>query len=71
MTRQSIVERTLALLVLLAVWISWPAAQPTPEEQREEAIIQRFLTGLEKNPRRGAALDRIYGYHVDGSSNPA
>src|SRR5579875_2355700 len=44
-----------------------PAAQ-TPEEQREEQIIKRFLTVLEKNPRRGTALDRIYGYHVERGS---
>ena len=43
----------------------------TPEEQREEQIIKRFLTVLEKNPRRGTALDRIYGHHVErGSLEP-
>jgi tetratricopeptide (TPR) repeat protein len=57
-----------ALVVLLAVWMAGPAQQPTPEEQREQKIIQRFLTVLEKNPRRGTALDRIYGYHVERGS---
>src|SRR5262245_61211664 len=37
----------------------------TAEEQREQLIIKRFLSVLEKNPRRGTALDRIYGYHVE------
>ena len=28
----------------------------------------RFLSLLEKNPRRGTALDRVYGYHVERGS---
>jgi tetratricopeptide (TPR) repeat protein len=35
------------------------------EEAREQGALQRFLTLLEKNPRRGTALDRVYGYHVE------
>ena len=27
--------------------------------------MERFLSLLEKNPRRGTALDRVYGYHVE------
>ncbi|MGP0063330.1 MAG: DUF1583 domain-containing protein [Isosphaeraceae bacterium] len=35
------------------------------EEAREQRAMQRFLSLLEKNPRRGTALDRVYGYHVE------
>ena len=27
--------------------------------------MERFLSLLERNPRRGTALDRVYGYHVE------
>ena len=61
-----------ALAILLTGWIAWSAAekpaQPTAEEQREQQIIERFLTVLEQNPRRGVALDRIYGFHVERGS---
>src|SRR5262245_23586941 len=40
----------------------------SPEEQRERQVIDRFLSVLEKNPRRGTALDRVYGYHVERGS---
>jgi tetratricopeptide (TPR) repeat protein len=35
------------------------------EEQREQAAIERFKKVLEANPRRGVALDRLYGFHVE------
>lgn len=35
------------------------------EEQRQVQIAERFVTVLERNPRRGTALDRIYGHHVE------
>ncbi len=47
------------------------AAEPaplSPEEERERQIQERFLGILEKNPRRGTALDRVYGYHVERGS---
>ncbi|HEV7223201.1 MAG TPA: tetratricopeptide repeat protein, partial [Pirellulales bacterium] len=40
-------------------------AQDDADEVRERQIIERFLAVLEKNPRRGTALDRIYGYYVE------
>ena len=65
MTRHGKAAMALALVILLASWMAWQAAeQPeplTPEEQRDQQIIKRVLTVLEKNPRRGTALDRIYG----------
>ncbi|WP_422924867.1 DUF1583 domain-containing protein [Singulisphaera sp. PoT] len=45
-----------------------PSAEISAEETRERTIIDRFVTLLEKNPRRGTALDRIYGYHVERGS---
>ena len=38
------------------------------EEAREQRSMERFLSLLEKNPRRGTALDRVYGYHVERGS---
>ncbi len=52
-----------ALLVLAAGQAA--RAQDDADEARERQIIERFMTVLEKNPRRGTALDRIYGYHVE------
>ena len=41
---------------------------PRPTEAREQRSMERFLSLLEKNPRRGTALDRVYGYHVERGS---
>ncbi|MBS0202102.1 MAG: DUF1583 domain-containing protein [Planctomycetes bacterium] len=41
------------------------AQEPDPEETREAGIVARFVTVLEKNPRRGTALDKVYGFHVE------
>ncbi|MFV1963987.1 MAG: DUF1583 domain-containing protein [Pirellulaceae bacterium] len=35
------------------------------EEQKQIQIAERFLTVLNGNPRRGTALDRVYGHHVE------
>jgi tetratricopeptide (TPR) repeat protein len=72
------------LLLALSVRTAWTAAQapkrpePPPaaeepagesaEEAREKAIAERFRKVLETNPRRGTALDRLYGYHVERGS---
>ena len=42
-----------------------PADPAAAEEARELRGMERFLSLLEKNPRRGTALDRVYGYHVE------
>ena len=44
-----------------------------PDEADETAIEQakvlsRFMTVLEKTPRRGTALDRVYGHHVENGT---
>jgi tetratricopeptide (TPR) repeat protein len=46
-----------------------PVADPAAaEDAREERAMQRFLAILEKNPRRGTALDRVYAFHVERGS---
>ncbi|HUE70745.1 MAG TPA: DUF1583 domain-containing protein [Pirellulaceae bacterium] len=45
-----------------------PAADVDDEVARQQKIVERFVTVLEKNPRRGTALDRIYGFHVEGGT---
>ncbi|XZE19650.1 DUF1583 domain-containing protein [Pirellulaceae bacterium SH449] len=37
----------------------------TEEERRQVEAVARFVTVLEKNPRRGTAFDRVYGHHVE------
>ncbi len=38
------------------------------EEMRQIKTAERFLSILERNPRRGTALDRVYGHHVEFGS---
>ena len=45
-----------------------PAAEIDAESARQQQIVDRFLTVLERNPRRGTALDRIYGFHVENGT---
>ncbi|WP_425618770.1 DUF1583 domain-containing protein [Anatilimnocola sp. NA78] len=35
------------------------------ELAKQQAIIERYLTVLEKNPRKSTALDKIYGFYVE------
>src|SRR5882672_10808859 len=49
-------------------------SQPPPDSETDEdlarrkQIVDRFLTVLERNPRRGTALDKIYGFHVENGT---
>lgn len=48
---------------------SWLCADESdPEEIKEKSVTDRFVVVLEKNPRRGTALDKVYGYHVERGS---
>ncbi|MBC8113482.1 MAG: tetratricopeptide repeat protein, partial [Candidatus Saccharimonas sp.] len=38
------------------------------EDARELAIVERFVAVLEKSPRRGTALDKVYAFHVERGS---
>src|SRR5262249_48226774 len=42
-----------------------PKDDPSAEEAKEKTVAERFRKVLETNPRRGTALDRLYGYHVE------
>jgi tetratricopeptide (TPR) repeat protein len=57
----------LTLTLVLGMGMVLPALtdDPTPDEQREQQVAERFQGVLEKSPRRGTALDRLYGYHVE------
>src|SRR5690349_8906228 len=39
-----------------------------PEETREREVAERFFSVLERNPRRGTALDKVYAFHVEHGS---
>ena len=57
--------------VLMATLTAFPlCAQDVPadEDTRERAVIERFVAVLEKNPRRGTALDKVYAFHVERGS---
>jgi tetratricopeptide (TPR) repeat protein len=59
----------LILTVTARAQESTPAADPgAAEAAREVRAMERFLSLLEKNPRRGTALDKVYGYHVERGS---
>ncbi len=45
-----------------------PDDAASAEDAREQRGMERFLSLLEKNPRRGTPLDRVYGYHVERGS---
>lgn len=67
-----------AFLVLAAIWAMQSPHSPglrvraqdekekvDEEDAKDRALAERFRRVLETNPRRGTALDRIYGYHVE------
>ena len=72
----------LCWLVLMASAHSAPALYAAPqiisenssadelsdEEIQQIKTAERFFSILEKNPRRGTALDRVYGHHVEFGS---
>jgi tetratricopeptide (TPR) repeat protein len=60
---------------LMSVWcvslLGTLAAQengPDEELARQQKVVERFVTVLEKNPRRGTALDRVYGFYVESGA---
>ena len=42
-----------------------PQDELSAEEAKSIKIADRFFTILEKSPRRGTALERVYGHHVE------
>ncbi|NOX57192.1 MAG: tetratricopeptide repeat protein, partial [Planctomycetes bacterium] len=70
--RSMVVSLTVA--GLLSVWsgpvihLAAPAGESSfgaAENAAQRRVMQRFLAILEKKPRKGVALDRVYGYHVE------
>jgi tetratricopeptide (TPR) repeat protein len=49
----------------IAIWIYGPAGQQPGEDPQQE-IVERFMQILERNPRRGTALDRTYAHYAEG-----
>lgn len=43
-------------------------SRPPEKASEQEQIAERFLAVLEKNPRRGTALDKVYGLHVENGT---
>src|SRR5579863_8451547 len=44
------------------------AATADTDDEKQRQAAERFLVVLEKTPRRGTALDRLYGYHVEAGT---
>ncbi len=62
----------LGMICAFALALAGPIAGPVAPARGQEAedaaelkVMERFLAVLEKTPRRGTALDRVYGYHVE------
>jgi len=54
------------LLLSLLVHANAPAdVSLTEAERREQQVVERFWTLLERTPRRGTSFDRVYGHYVD------
>jgi tetratricopeptide (TPR) repeat protein len=62
-----LVWAVLAIAALSATARSAPPGSDAAKAdvERDRAVVDRFLALLERNPRRGTALDRVYGYHVE------
>lgn len=64
------------LMVLSVTWSGLPGScfvvadetELSEEEIRQIKTAERFLSILERNPRQGTALDRVYGHHVEFGS---
>ncbi len=60
--------------ILLTLFLMWPKSADAQQdalgedEARQVQVTERFLKVLEKTPRRGTALDRVYGHHVEFGS---
>jgi tetratricopeptide (TPR) repeat protein len=59
--------RVFLLLGVMAGLLPIPAVSQelSDDEAQAKQIAERFATVLEKNPRRGTAFDKVYGYHVE------
>src|SRR5947207_2841882 len=58
-------------LLLASAWPGVAAQAPTDGDEelaRQRQIVERFVTVLERNPRRGTALDKIYGFQIENGT---
>ncbi len=61
--------QTVVCLAAILMAGRFSAAQDAgDDEAAEKSIAERFAVVLEKNPRRGTAFDKVYGYHVEHGS---
>src|SRR4051794_9653541 len=83
-SRRNAMRRSLAFRRLLSAWLTFAiwllagfgfaplAAQPPgdvdQELVRQKQIVERFVSVLERTPRRGTAFDKVYGFHVENGS---
>jgi tetratricopeptide (TPR) repeat protein len=61
-------HRTCGLILAAGLWLSLdhpPEVRGQADEARDREVTARFLSVLERSPRRGTALDRVYGDHVE------
>ena len=57
---------TILLALLGSGFLMHPlGAQSRDEEARDRQSAERARAALERNSRRGTALDRLYGYHLE------
>jgi tetratricopeptide (TPR) repeat protein len=66
------------LRIVLAVLLGWAVviagsvatclAQESTDDAVERQNMERFATILERNPRRGPAFEKVYGYHLERGS---
>src|SRR5437588_5312711 len=71
--RSSILVRLLLAAIVLQAAARPARGQATPaaiddDIARQQQIVARFLTVVERNPRRGTALDKIYGFHIENGT---
>ncbi len=66
------IAKQILLVCVTAGFLSLPLAAQvaelealSDEEQRQMKVMERFVSVLERSPRRGTALDRVYGHHVE------
>ena len=58
-------NRDLGVVCGLVLAVLAAPAGAADDEARDRQVMERFLTVLERSPRRGTALDRVYGFHVE------
>ena len=58
----------LTTLIVVYTQAQCIVAAQTADDDRQQKIVERFLSLLKRNPREGTAFDRVYQFHIDQSS---